>query len=130
MMEDSRTGQRYLEVKHFLTRGIPASIVTFVVIVTVGYGWLLDSKISGVLDRLGAYGWKGSGGEMCGYEGGVKCLGEHGMEIIALLPLYLVLFLSLRLPMHISLFTLHRGILFPELSYGVLCGRARVCRSQ
>jgi phosphate transporter len=38
MMEDPRTGQRYLQVKHFLTRGIPASLITFVVIITVGYG--------------------------------------------------------------------------------------------
>ncbi|KAF2016928.1 hypothetical protein BU24DRAFT_490196 [Aaosphaeria arxii CBS 175.79] len=41
MMEDQRTGQRYLEVKHFLTRGVPASIMAFVVIVTVGYGLML-----------------------------------------------------------------------------------------
>ncbi|KAF2850916.1 hypothetical protein T440DRAFT_449457 [Plenodomus tracheiphilus IPT5] len=41
MMEDQRTGQRYLEVKHFLTRGVPASIITFVVIITVGYGLML-----------------------------------------------------------------------------------------
>lgn len=41
MMEDQRTGQRYLDVKHFLTRGIPASIMAFVVIVTVGYGLML-----------------------------------------------------------------------------------------
>jgi hypothetical protein len=38
MMEDQRTGQRYLQVKHFLTRGIPASVITFVVINSVGYG--------------------------------------------------------------------------------------------
>ncbi|KAF1829920.1 hypothetical protein BDW02DRAFT_592273 [Decorospora gaudefroyi] len=41
MMEDQRTGQRYLEVKHFLTRGVPASIITFAVIITVGYGLML-----------------------------------------------------------------------------------------
>ena len=41
MMEDQRTGQRYLAVKHFLTRGVPASIMTFGVIVTVGYGLML-----------------------------------------------------------------------------------------
>lgn len=41
MMEDPRTGQRYLGVKHFLTRGIPASFMSFVVIVTVGYGLML-----------------------------------------------------------------------------------------
>nr|POE54214.1 putative transporter c3b8.04c [Quercus suber] len=38
MMEDSQTGQRYLQVRHFLTRGIPASIIAYAVIVTVGYG--------------------------------------------------------------------------------------------
>jgi phosphate transporter len=38
IMKDPRTGQRYLQVKHFLTRGIPASLITFVVIITVGYG--------------------------------------------------------------------------------------------
>ncbi|KAF2107345.1 SPX domain-containing protein [Lophiotrema nucula] len=41
MMEDSRTGQRYLQVKHFLTRGVPASLITFVVVITVGYGLML-----------------------------------------------------------------------------------------
>ncbi|KAH9815339.1 putative transporter, partial [Teratosphaeria destructans] len=38
MMEDSQTGQRYLQVKHFLTRGVPASVMAYAVIVTVGYG--------------------------------------------------------------------------------------------
>ena len=38
MMEDSQTGQRYLQVRHFLTRGIPASIMAYAVIITVGYG--------------------------------------------------------------------------------------------
>ncbi|PSN61210.1 hypothetical protein BS50DRAFT_604187 [Corynespora cassiicola Philippines] len=41
MMEDQRTGQRYLEVKHFLTRGVPASVLTFFVIITLGYGLML-----------------------------------------------------------------------------------------
>lgn len=41
MMEDQRTGQRYLAVKHFLTRGIPASLIAFAVVVTVGYGLML-----------------------------------------------------------------------------------------
>ncbi|KAF2433163.1 SPX domain-containing protein [Tothia fuscella] len=41
MMEDSQTGQRYLQVKHFLTRGVPASILTFFVVITVGYGLML-----------------------------------------------------------------------------------------
>lgn len=38
MMEDPQTGQRYLQVRHFISRGIPASILTFAVVVTVGYG--------------------------------------------------------------------------------------------
>jgi phosphate transporter len=38
MMEDSRTGQRYLQVKHFISRGVPASVMTLVVVITVGYG--------------------------------------------------------------------------------------------
>ena len=41
MMEDSQTGQRYLQVKHFISRGIPASIITFLVVITLGYGLLL-----------------------------------------------------------------------------------------
>ncbi|KAF2745930.1 hypothetical protein M011DRAFT_495395 [Sporormia fimetaria CBS 119925] len=41
MMEDQRTGQRYLEVKHFITRGIPATFLSFIVIVTLGYGLML-----------------------------------------------------------------------------------------
>ncbi|KAM0719949.1 hypothetical protein Q7P37_004084 [Cladosporium fusiforme] len=38
MMEDPQTGQRYLQVRHFITRGVPASIVAYGIIVTVGYG--------------------------------------------------------------------------------------------
>jgi phosphate transporter len=41
MMEDPQTGQRYLRVRHFLSRGIPASIMTFAVVVSVGYGLML-----------------------------------------------------------------------------------------
>ncbi|KAL8869480.1 MAG: hypothetical protein Q9174_004245 [Haloplaca sp. 1 TL-2023] len=41
MMEDGDTGKRYLRVSHFLTRGIPSSILTFAVIISVGYGLLL-----------------------------------------------------------------------------------------
>lgn len=39
MMEDSQTGQRYLQVKHFISRGVPSSIITFCVVISVGY-WL------------------------------------------------------------------------------------------
>ncbi|KAI5370025.1 Putative solute carrier family 13, SPX domain-containing protein [Septoria linicola] len=38
MMEDSQTGQRYLQVRHFLTRGVPASIMAYAAIISVGYG--------------------------------------------------------------------------------------------
>ncbi|KAI9848966.1 MAG: low-affinity phosphate transporter [Sclerophora amabilis] len=41
MMEDPQTGQRYLRVKHFISRGVPSSLLTFVVVVTVGYGSML-----------------------------------------------------------------------------------------
>jgi len=41
MMEDSQTGQRYLQVKHFISRGVPASIMTLFVVVTVGYGLMV-----------------------------------------------------------------------------------------
>ncbi|RHZ43062.1 putative plasma membrane phosphate transporter Pho87, partial [Aspergillus thermomutatus] len=38
MTEVPQTGQRYLHVRHFFTRGIPASLMSFTVIVTIGYG--------------------------------------------------------------------------------------------
>ncbi|KAI9892758.1 MAG: low-affinity phosphate transporter [Vezdaea aestivalis] len=41
MMEDSQTGVRYLRVKHFLTRGIPSSVLTFSVVISLGYGLML-----------------------------------------------------------------------------------------
>ncbi len=40
MMEDSQTGQRYLRVQHFISRGIPSSIIVLVVVITLGYGLL------------------------------------------------------------------------------------------
>ena len=40
MMEDSQTGQRYLRVRHFLLRGVPASMIVFGVVITLGYGLL------------------------------------------------------------------------------------------
>ncbi|KAL1305273.1 hypothetical protein AAFC00_002182 [Neodothiora populina] len=41
MMEEPNTGRRYLQVKHFLTRGIPASIMAYAVIITLGYGLMI-----------------------------------------------------------------------------------------
>lgn len=40
-MMESETGQRYLQVKHFITRGVPASILAFIIVITVGYGLML-----------------------------------------------------------------------------------------
>ena len=45
MMEDSQTGKRYLRVGHFLTRGIPSSIIYFGIIISVGYGLLLAAGL-------------------------------------------------------------------------------------
>lgn len=41
MMEVPETGQRYLRVRHFITRGVPASILSFGIVVTVGYGLMV-----------------------------------------------------------------------------------------
>jgi phosphate transporter len=38
MTEVPTTGQRYLQVRHFITRGVPSSLMCFFVIVTLGYG--------------------------------------------------------------------------------------------
>jgi len=45
MMEVPETGVRYLQVKHFLTRGIPSSILAFAVVITVGYGLMLAAGL-------------------------------------------------------------------------------------
>ncbi|OHF02440.1 SPX domain-containing protein, partial [Colletotrichum orchidophilum] len=38
IMKEDPTGQRYLRVKHFISRGVPSSILTLVVVVSLGYG--------------------------------------------------------------------------------------------
>ncbi|KAG8419302.1 low-affinity phosphate transporter [Metarhizium acridum] len=38
IMKEDATGQRYLRVKHFISRGIPSSILTLAVVITLGYG--------------------------------------------------------------------------------------------
>ncbi|KAI0876148.1 SPX domain-containing protein [Hypoxylon argillaceum] len=38
IMKEDATGQRYLTVNHFISRGIPSSILSFLVVVTIGYG--------------------------------------------------------------------------------------------
>ncbi|CAK7203256.1 low-affinity phosphate transporter [Sporothrix eucalyptigena] len=37
IMKEDPAGQRYLQVKHFITRGIPSSILTLIVVLTLGY---------------------------------------------------------------------------------------------
>ena len=41
MMENPETGQRYLRVKHFLSRGIASSLMTFAIVISVGYGVMI-----------------------------------------------------------------------------------------
>ncbi|KAF6809026.1 spx domain-containing protein [Colletotrichum sojae] len=38
IMKEDPTGQRYLRVKHFISRGVPSSVLTLVVVVSLGYG--------------------------------------------------------------------------------------------
>jgi phosphate transporter len=45
MMEVPETGVRYLQVKHFLTRGVPSSILAGATIVTVGYGLMVAAGL-------------------------------------------------------------------------------------
>ncbi|KOS19152.1 putative transporter [Escovopsis weberi] len=37
IMKEDATGQRYLRVKHFISRGVPSSLITLAVVMTVGY---------------------------------------------------------------------------------------------
>lgn len=45
MMEVPETGQRYLQVKHFLTRGVPSSIIAFSIVISLGYGLMLAAQL-------------------------------------------------------------------------------------
>jgi phosphate transporter len=38
IMKEDPAGQRYLQVKHFISRGVPSSLMTLFVVVTLGYG--------------------------------------------------------------------------------------------
>ncbi|KAH6605001.1 hypothetical protein Trco_006708 [Trichoderma cornu-damae] len=38
IMKEDATGQRYLSVRHFISRGVPSSLITLAVVVTLGYG--------------------------------------------------------------------------------------------
>lgn len=37
-MKEDAAGQRYLRVKHFISRGVPSSLITLLVVLTLGYG--------------------------------------------------------------------------------------------
>ncbi len=41
MMENTQTGQRYLRVRHLNAAGIPSSVITFLVVIFLGYGLML-----------------------------------------------------------------------------------------
>lgn len=45
IMKEDPAGQRYLQVKHFISRGVPSSVLTLVVVVTVGYAAM---RVSGM----------------------------------------------------------------------------------
>lgn len=44
-MKEDATGQRYLQVKHFISRGVPSSFITLGVVTTLGYGAM---RVSGM----------------------------------------------------------------------------------
>jgi phosphate transporter len=37
-MKEDPAGHRYLQVKHFISRGVPSSFITLAVVVSLGYG--------------------------------------------------------------------------------------------
>jgi phosphate transporter len=37
-MKEDPAGQRYLQVRHFISRGVPSSFITLIVVITLGYG--------------------------------------------------------------------------------------------
>lgn len=45
MMEVPETGVRYLRVRHFLTRGVPSSVLAGLTIVTAGYGLMIAAGL-------------------------------------------------------------------------------------
>ncbi|KAF2966024.1 hypothetical protein GQX73_g7558 [Xylaria multiplex] len=55
IMKEDAMGERYLSVKHFISRGIPSSILSMCVVVTIGYGVLLLLLSSSLLAMLSAF---------------------------------------------------------------------------
>jgi len=44
-MKEDAAGDRYLQVKHFITRGVPSSLLTWLVVITLGYGLM---RVAGI----------------------------------------------------------------------------------
>jgi len=44
-MKEDPAGQRYLQVKHFISRGVPSSLLTLLVVITLGYGTM---RVAGI----------------------------------------------------------------------------------
>lgn len=44
-MKEDTTGRRYLKVKHFISRGVPSSIITLVVTITIGYAAMVVAHL-------------------------------------------------------------------------------------
>lgn len=45
IMKEDAAGRRYLMVKHFISRGVPSSIITLIVTITIGYGAMLIARL-------------------------------------------------------------------------------------
>lgn len=44
-MKEDAAGRRYLMVKHFISRGVPSSIITLLVTITIGYGAMVVAHL-------------------------------------------------------------------------------------
>lgn len=45
IMKEDAAGQRYLRVKHFISRGVPSSLITLFVVLTLGYGLMIIAHL-------------------------------------------------------------------------------------
>lgn len=45
IMKEDAAGRRYLLVKHFISRGVPSSIITLIVTITIGYGAMVIARL-------------------------------------------------------------------------------------
>lgn len=44
-MKEDAAGRRYLLVKHFISVGVPSSVITLIVAVTIGYGAMVAARL-------------------------------------------------------------------------------------